>query len=181
MRKIYIVVFILGALVIGGYLWLRIALKTDEPLRTGVHAEEPLPEEANSVLDLRPRLIARLQELVKQGSDGLYDLSIEKIEPDLLKSTVQVFNVKMTPNEAGLANLVKAKKAPDDVFEISAPTLIIEGIGVEDLLKKQVIDLKTVLITDPVIMVNHQKRPYNQSTAHDFWALECLWQDYYIV
>ena len=167
MRKIYIVVLILGALVIGGYVWLRIALKTNDPSPAGLHAEEPLKENPVAVLDLRPKLISRLQELVKQGSEGLYRLSIEKIEPDLLNSTVQVFNIKMIPDEEGLANLIKTKNAPDDVFELSAPRLDINGIGVEDLLRKEVIDLKSILINDPIIKVHHQKRSYNHSSQQE--------------
>lgn len=163
MRKFYIVVFVLGVLVIAGYIWLRMTLKTNEPVPAAVHAEKPMMEQKSAVLDIRPRLIARLQELVKQGSDGLYNLSIGKIEPDLLKSTVQVLNVRLVPDEQGLTSLEKRKAAPDDVFEIFAPALHIAGIGVEDLLKKDVIDLKSVLINNPVIKVSHQKRTSNSS------------------
>jgi hypothetical protein len=163
MRKIYIVALLLGVIVVAGYIWLRLALRTDKPQPSGVHAGEPITEKAKPVLDIRPRLIERLQELVKKGSDGLYNLSIEKIEPDLLNSTVQVSNVIITPNEAGLAELVKNKKAPDDVFEISAPLLDVQGIGLEDLLNRDVIDLKLILINDPVIKVNRSKRGYNKT------------------
>src|SRR4051812_36125840 len=123
MRKFHIVVLVIAAIIIAGYVWLRIALKTDKPPPSSVHAEEPMKKDSKPVLDIRPRLIARLQELVKQGSDGLYNLSIEKIEPDLLKSTVQVLNVRLVPDEHGLSELEKRKEAPDDVFEISSPAL----------------------------------------------------------
>ncbi len=165
MRKIHIVVLIVGAVIIGGYIWLRVALNKDRPPPNSVRAEVPIKEEPKAVLDVRPRIIERLQELVKKGSGGLYNLSIEEIEPDVLESTVQVLKLKMTPDEAGLAELVKSRQAPDDIFELSAPSLHIAGIGLDDLLKKDVIDLKLILINDPVITVRKQKRSYNKSDS----------------
>src|SRR5256885_13636104 len=55
-----------------------------------------------SPVDLRPAIIAKLQSLVKTGSDGLYDLSIQKIDPDILSSTVTVFGAKLIPNTQAL-------------------------------------------------------------------------------
>jgi len=72
-----------------------------------------------SPIDLRPAIIAKLQSLVKTGSDGLYDLSIQKIEPDILSSTVSVFGAKLIPNAQALKLLDSLKKAPDDIFTIS--------------------------------------------------------------
>ena len=161
MRKLYIVVLAIGAIIIAGYVSLRIILK-HKGVSTGVHAEQPIAEKPKTFLDLRPQLIARLQEIVKKGSDGLYNLSIEKIEPDLLKSSVQILNARLIPDTGALADLDKKNKAPDDVFEIFSHSLQINGIGLEDLLTKDVIDLKTILINDPVIKVSHQKRTYNQ-------------------
>lgn len=163
MRKLHIVVLVIGAIIIAGYVSLRIILKPKDPLPTAVHAEQPIVEKPKSFLDLRPKLIARLQEIVKKGSDGLYNLSIEKIEPDLLKSSVQVLNARLVPDAGALVDLDKEKKAPDDVFEIFSHSLQIDGIGLEDLLTKDVIDLKSILINDPVIKVSHQKRTYNQN------------------
>jgi hypothetical protein len=162
MRKLYIVVLVIGAIIIAGYVSLRIILKP-KGVSTGVHAEQPIAEKPKTFLDLRPQLIARLQEIVKKGSDGLYNLSIEKIEPDLLKSSVQILNARLIPDAGALADLDKKKKAPDDVFEIFSHSLQINGIGLEDLLTNDVIDLKTILINDPVIKVSHQKRIYNQN------------------
>jgi hypothetical protein len=163
MRKLHIVVLVIGAIIIAGYVSLRIILKPKGAVSTGVHAEQPIVEKPKSFLDLRPKLIARLQEIVKKGSDGLYNLSIEKIEPDLLNSNVQVLNARLVPDAGALASLDKEKKAPDDVFEIFSHSLQIDGIGLEDLLTKDVIDLKTIVINDPVIKVSHQKRTYNHN------------------
>jgi hypothetical protein len=165
MRKLYIVVLAIAVIIVAGYEYLRIILKPESHLRGVVHADQPIAKTPKSFLDLRPRLIARLQEIVKKGSNGLYNLSIGSIKPDLLKLRVQVLNARLVPDVNALSDLDNGKKAPDDVFDIFSPSLQIDGIGLEELLNKDVIDLKTILINDPVIKVSHQKRIYNQNTS----------------
>lgn len=115
-----------------------------------------------SPIDLRPAIIAKLQSLVKTGSDGLYDLSIQKIEPDILSSTVSVFDAKLIPNAQALKLLDSLKKAPDDIFTISLDSLHITGINVDDLLHTSDIQLDSIVISKPVIVCDHQPKEYNR-------------------
>jgi len=115
-----------------------------------------------SPIDLRPAIIAKLQSLVKTGSDGLYDLSIQKIEPDILSSTVSVFGAKLIPNAQALKLLDSLKKAPDDIFTISLDSLHITGINVDDLLHTSDIQLDSIIISKPVIVCDHQPKEYNR-------------------
>ncbi len=115
-----------------------------------------------SPIDVRPAIIAKLQSLVKTGSDGLYDLSIQKIEPDILSSTLAAFGVKLTPNVQVLKTLDSLKKAPDNIFTISLDSLYITGINVDDLLHISDIKLDSIIISKPVITCNHQPKEYNR-------------------
>jgi hypothetical protein len=117
---------------------------------------------ATSPIDLRPAIIAKLQSLVKTGSDGLYDLSIQKIEPDILSSTIDVFGAKLTPNTQALKLLDSLKKAPDDIFTVSLDSLYISGINVDDLLHTSDIQLDSIVISKPVITCDHQPKEYNR-------------------
>src|ERR1700733_9331728 len=81
---------------------------------------------ATSPIDLRPAIIAKLQSLIKSGSDSLYDLSIEKIQPDVLSSTLDIVGAKLTPNKQALQHLDGLQKAPDDVFTVSLDSLHIK-------------------------------------------------------
>lgn len=117
---------------------------------------------ATSPIDLRPAIIAKLQSLVKTGSDGLYDLSIQKIEPDILSSTIDVFGAKLIPNIQALKLLDSLKKAPDDIFTISLDSLHISGINADDLLHISDIRLDSIVISKPVITCDHQPKEYNK-------------------
>lgn len=117
---------------------------------------------ANTILDLRPSIIAKLQQVVKDGSNGLYNLSIDKIEPDVLSSKLDVIDGTISPDSAAMLQLDKIKKLPDDVLHIKFHSLHIDGIGISDLLHKNQIDISGAYLEGPVINTYHKSRPYNK-------------------
>lgn len=155
MKKIYLILISLFILVAAGYLYVRYKVLRTKDFK-------PDTSKAASPLDLRPAFIARLQQLVKDGSDGLYTLSIGELNPDLLSSTIEVRNAALMPDSAVLSRLHEAQKAPDDVFNISFSTLNINGIGIQELLNTDKIDIKTIRLTNPVVNIYHTSRPYNK-------------------
>lgn len=155
MKIIYRVILIVLFLVICGYLFIRFSfLKTKT-----VKADN---SKAKNIVDLRPQIIAKLQELVKNGSHGLYNLSIDSIEPHVLDAKMDVFKVTLTPDSAALKKLDAEHILSDDVFKISFHSLHIDGFGVDDLLHKNKIDITGIYITDPLIQIFHKKRSYNK-------------------
>jgi len=155
-KKIFLI-FVISLVVItsGGFLYLKYgALKTNDV--------KPDNSKASSVLDLRPAIIAKLQQLVKDGSDGLYTLSIEKIDPDLLSSKLDIVDGVIAVDTAAMQRLDASKKLPDDVFHINFHSLHIDGIGINDLLNKKNIDIKAAFLDDPVIHIYHKARSYNK-------------------
>lgn len=155
MKKLYWIIAILITVFIGGYIFIRVSVlktKTIEPDNT----------KTRSLIDLRPAIIAKLQEIVKEGSNGLYNLSIDRIEPHVLESKLDVYNATLTPDTSALQKLNNLHLAPDDVFKISFDSLHIDGFGIEDLLHKDRMDIASVFITSPVINMYHKKKEYNK-------------------
>lgn len=153
MKKVYWIFIILIFLVISGYLFIRFSvLKTK--------AIEPDNTKARSVLDLRPAIIAKLQELIKDGSNGLYNLSIDRIEPHVLESKLDVYKVTLTPDTNAFVKLNSRHLAPDDVLKISFDSLHIDGMGIDDLLHQDKIDIASVFVINPLINMYHKKREY---------------------
>lgn len=156
MKKIYIILIALIIIIISAYLYLRYkVLKTKDFV--------PDNSKAKSVLDLRPAIIARLQQLVHDGSGGLYKLSIDELDADLISSTLKIKNATLTADSTVLLNFDKAYHAPDDVFKISFSSLNISGIGIQDLLDKNEIDIKAIHLTNPLVEILHTKRAYNKA------------------
>lgn len=122
------IIVIIGILLvsIAVYIYLHL-LKANAP--------EPRSQ-SKSPIDLRPLIISKLQQLVKESSEGLYNLSIERLEPDVLQSKIDLFNASLVPDTGALQKPDKELKAPDDVFKISFSSLHITGLSVLDFLHK---------------------------------------------
>jgi len=111
--------------------------------------------------DFEPLLKAKLQQIVKDGSDGLYTLQMDKIDVDVIKSKIIVLNAELFIDSARLQQLVQQKQAPNDVYKISFKSLSVDGIGAADILNTKNIDLSSLSLNDPVVEIFHHKRDYN--------------------
>lgn len=164
MRKITIIVVLIAVMIISGYVFLRSKLGTQgfHPANTA-QASQPKPPE--SPLDLRPQIIARLQQLVKEGSGGLYNLFIREVEPDVLQSKLELRHVELVPDTSVIKSMIHMKTVPENIFRISFDSLHIDGIGIKDFLNKNDVDIKKIYLTMPSIDVYFQKRSWHQK--HD--------------
>jgi hypothetical protein len=157
MKKVSIVFLIMGLLAISAYIFMRHSISTPgfEPAAAADTAHVTKP--AESVLDLRPQLIEKIQQLVKVGSNGLYNISIHELEPDILNSEIKLANVQLTPDTAVMKEMEKTGELPGDVFKINAKDIVVKGIGLKDIIDQDVIDLKTISISNPLIEVFHRE------------------------
>lgn len=151
MKKILIVILILIVLITSAYLYFRFSVLRSKDFK-------PDTTKSKSILDLRPQLIAKLQQLVKDGSGGLYNLSIGEIEPHISSGGVDMISVKIVPDSLALLKLKTSGSAPGEVLKISIDSFHIDGLGIEDLLHKNEVDLKTISFTGPVIEMYQLKQ-----------------------
>jgi len=121
--------------------------------------------------DFEPQIIAKLQSLVRKGSDSLYRLSIEGIEVDVVKSRIGLVNASLQVDSSVLTNMDSAERAPDDIFRISLDSLYIDGLDPADLLDTKSIRLKVLSLENPTIEVFHKKRSYNSDKRNDTTSL----------
>jgi hypothetical protein len=162
MKKIIVIFLIIGIIAVGAYLYVRHSLSTPgfdppPPKDTTVQTKP-----AQSFLDLKPKLIEKLQQLVKQGSNGLYNLFIHEMKPDILKSTIGISKAELVPDTLAMKQLDQSGKLPEEIFKIKTDSILIDGLGLKDILSKDVIDVKTIHIIQPTIDVYSNKRSNNK-------------------
>ena len=135
-KGLFFIFLIACVLIIGGYLFIRFSLQSsvnkDAKSLSTEKTGSDTSKVSNSPLDLRPLFIARMQQLIKNSSNGLYDLSVGDMEIDILQSTVELKDVTLTPADTAMAFLVKFNRAPDDVFKASFKTIRITGINLDE-------------------------------------------------
>jgi len=139
MKKLWITTAVLVSLAAGAYFYLRVRKSKD----------------------FEPLIKKKLVKLVQDGSNGLYILEMDKIEVDVIESTIIAINVRLKPDSARLQELDKLKQLPNDIYKVQLKTLAIKGLSPGDLLDKKNIDLDALLIEEPSIEIFHKKRSYN--------------------
>lgn len=154
MKKTGIISAIIIIIVAAGYFFLRFYLLRAKDFK-------PDTSKARSIIDLRPALIARLQQMVKDGSKGLYKLSIESIEPDIAGSSVDLNITGLVVDSAALQKLDSMHMAPDETYSVSLKKLHIEGISIPELVSGKSISLDKITIRNPVVTVYRKERQYN--------------------
>jgi hypothetical protein len=107
--------------------------------------------------DFEPLLKKKLQETVAHASNGLYKLTVDKIDADIIGSKLVLINPKLTYDSIVYSQLLAAGKAPADVYEVSIHSLGIDGLSPADLIHKKDIRLNVLYIDDPAITVTHKK------------------------
>ncbi len=121
--------------------------------------------------DFEPQIIAKLQSLVREGSDSLYRLSISGIEVDVVNGRIALVGASLEFDSAVLIKMDSAKAAPNDIFRISLDTLHVDGLSPADLLNTRSINLNVLNINNPTIEVFHEKRKYNSSIKKNTTSL----------
>jgi hypothetical protein len=156
MKKIAL---LLGALLLvsaGVYLYLRFSV---------LKAKDYKPEtvQARSPLDLRPALIAKIRQMVHDGSAGLYQLDLDDIEVQVGTSVVELRNATLRVDSANLHRLDSLHLIPDNLYRISLHKLHIEGLGLSELVNSRVIDLDKITVAGPQVSIYHNPKPYNKA------------------
>jgi len=128
----------------------------------------------NKLRDFEPQMKARISELVKQASDGLYDLQIGKLEVDVVASKVILINAHLIPDTVLYNRLIQQKLAPADIFDVTVNSLVINGLSAPDFLAGKSVNLGTLFIDEPEIHVYHKKlsyQPVNSDSAKTVYEL----------
>jgi len=155
-HRLAILFSIILLIIIAGYVYIRYTyLKADD--------YEPDETKAESPIDLKPAIIAKLQQVVKDGSNGLYRLSVGEMDLNILASTGWIKNAVIKPDSQTLSALLAAKQLADDVYTIQFDSMHLSGFGTEDLLNKKVLDINTVYFSKPRLYLAHKLRNYNES------------------
>ena len=171
-KKLRLLILIPALLLIGGYLFIRFTLQSSikkEEAKTGavIPDTKKLGSEKLSEADLRPLFIKRLQQLLKNGSAGLYNLSIADLKIDVLASTVTLQGVSIKPDSTILSALKKEGKTPADVFTVSFDSLQIDGVNIDDAINSKAMEYKLVKLVRPLIIIHHIKAAAKKESGSD--------------
>ena len=109
------------------------------------------------------QLDSSLKESVVNASDGLYQISYEDININILLGNAEVQNAKLTPDSTVYKKMVQAKKAPNDRFELQAARVRLAGVSLWQLLFFKSLKINSIIISSPVAHIVHDPKDYNEN------------------
>ncbi len=93
----------------------------------------------------------KLDNLVTAKSKGLYEVNYQNLVIDEVQGNLSAENIEMIPDSQVYQNLVQQNKAPDNLFFIRIPKLLISGVKTPKALLNKEISAHTIRIENPVI------------------------------
>ncbi len=152
-KKIFLLVLIPALLIIGAYVYIRYSLKAGinrDGEKIATLTNQP---DSSSLLDLRPLLIERMQQLVAKTSNNVYQLSVGDMKMDVLASKLSFQNVALKPNKERADSLRRLGLAPAETLAFSFENLLVEGINIDEAISTKTMDYKLVKLTNPVFEI----------------------------
>ncbi len=124
---------------------------------------------------VKPILARQLKELVHKGTENLYTIEFSGISVNCLTGDAKLMNVKLLPDTPVLKALIRANKAPNNIYYIQLKKISIKNVHPFRVYKEKKLNIDEVEFLRPkVIMVNKQyaynedKPPRPQLSPFDF-------------
>ncbi|WP_153800528.1 hypothetical protein [Foetidibacter luteolus] len=106
--------------------------------------------------DFEPMIKEKIQSVVKEGSKGLYNISIGKIDIDVIGSKVNLLDIKLDYDSSMYSQMRATGQQPNDLFKVAVSAIVIDGITPVDIVQKKNIRLNVLYIDNPVITIHHR-------------------------
>ncbi|WP_367865216.1 hypothetical protein [Pedobacter sp. WC2423] len=106
---------------------------------------------------LRPVIMKELKDLVLNSTDSLYRIEFSTVNTNFLLGNASVSNVKIIPDTTIFNKLIKLKRAPNNIYEVSLKKLTIRNFHPFSIYKNKELSVGQLLFEHPkVVMINRQ-------------------------
>ncbi len=119
------------------------------------------------VRNWKPKIKAKLEEVVQQKSNGLYTLEYEDMDLRILTGTVRVKNAELISDSAIYRKQVAGKTAPDTRFNIKLKSLEVTGVSVWSALVRKKLSIKRIILDGVDLHVLNEFHAYNDTVKND--------------
>lgn len=130
---------------------------------------------ARNLEDFDPLIKEKLQDIVMNGTDGLYRLRYDSLKSDVYGGTVILKNVHVFPDSARLLHLDSIHMKPADIFDFTLTTLAIDGLNLNDFISNKKVDLQILYLNNPKLEIYHQKND-SLNSRKDTASIQTVYQ-----
>jgi len=111
----------------------------------------------------KPVLQKQLKELVLKTSDSLYSITYSDFDLNIYSGDATIYDFRLVPDTLVYQKLLKAKKAPDNLFILSVKKLSIKDVGAKKAYRDKILDIDKIIIDNPELTVIDKRYAFNDT------------------
>lgn len=119
------------------------------------------------VRNWKSKIKTKLEETVEQSSKGLYALTYEDMDLNILTGTVRMKNVVLVSDSTVYREQVASKTAPDSRFQIKLEALEVGGVSLWSAFMRKKLFIKNIRLNGADLLVLNEPHTYNDTVASD--------------
>ena len=114
-----------------------------------------------------PILAKQVKEMVQKSSDSLYNVSFSSAEIHVIRGTIIINNIILTPDTAKYNRLKKLHLAPNNLIEFRIKRLILSQIHPFTLYFKHQLEIGQIVLKQPVLHITYALNQIKDTTTRD--------------
>lgn len=114
-----------------------------------------------------PILAKQVKEMVLKGSDSLYNVTFSSAEIHVIRGTIVINNINITPDTAKYNRLKKLNLAPNNLVDFHVKRLILSQIHPFRLYFKHQLEIGEIVLKEPVLHVTYALNQIKDTTLKD--------------
>ena len=115
----------------------------------------------------KPLLESKLAEVIHDSTDGLYSLTYDDLDLNILLGNITLTNAELIPDSAVYQQLISEEKAPNSRFHIQLNTLKVRRVGLRDIIFSNKLDIGSIVLESPNIHLTNQYHAFNDTVSNE--------------
>ncbi|RYG39942.1 MAG: hypothetical protein EOO01_28485, partial [Chitinophagaceae bacterium] len=110
----------------------------------------------------KPAIRSGLIDLVAKSTDGLYKVKFDAVHLNFITASASISNVVLEPDTQRYAELVRLKRAPDNVYTVRLNKLQIRNFRPWQIYRNKILKISKVIFQEPEIVMVNKHYDFNE-------------------
>lgn len=111
----------------------------------------------------RPLLTDRIKTLLYKSTDSLYTISFTQVSTNILTGNATLRNVIIKADTNRYKELVRLKRAPNNLYQVSLKKLVVKHFHPIILYKEHKLEIEEVLFDKPEVLMTNKQLAFNEN------------------
>ncbi|MFC3561294.1 hypothetical protein [Pedobacter jamesrossensis] len=113
----------------------------------------------------QPMLASQIKTLLYNSTDSLYTITFSKVSTNILTGSATLYDVKITPDTIRYRELVKLKRAPNNLYQVTLKKLAVSHFHPLILYRERRLQIEDILFDKPEVYMVNKQLDFNENRA----------------